>query len=235
MLYSVQNLNVTYEVTFKEPAFAVPQSAVPILDSFYKALAPRYGIRVSDLQITSGNLLSDMAVRVTLFRGNGSLEVSVEKFSGKFQGLKTEEDVMAVKDCLNLSGDALNKALPDFSERATAIGTTAWLTCDTEESEIKELLKNFGESGTNIPFEEFGATEINYSQKAAFSNTEESWSVAFGLERSAIPGSHVFFDCNANYLNGGRYNSLDERVEHVRRIWLGVLQNFRLEPQPSSA
>ncbi len=233
MRFSLYRLNIAYEMAFKEPAFEVPQSAVGILTAFYRALSPRFPpLRMSDLQVAGGGALSDVAVRVGLLSLNGLLEVSVEKFTGNFQALQTEEQITTVKDCIALSEEALAKALPEVEAGATAIRTTSWIKCEGGVSASQELLKRYGDSGLGMPIEKFEATGINYSPTAQLRNEAERWGVTFLLERSAIEQAHLYFMCNATYMDGGRYNSLDERAQHIRAMYLGILQHFGLEPEP---
>lgn len=234
MQFSVYRLNVTYEVGFKEPAFEIARSPVPILTAFHQRLHPRFGLRLSDLQVLGGTAMSDVRIRIALFNGQGSLEVAADKFSCSFEGLRIWQDATLVKDCIALSEEALAEALPELNAKTTAIKTSSWLICDGGEMAVKEVLGRFGDSAICMANAKLGATNISHSLRSQFQNESERWSVAFGLERSLVEGSDLFVMCDGTYSDGGLYAGLDERTEHLQGLYLGILEQFGLEPRPST-
>ena len=93
MRFSTARLDVVYERSFEQPLFKVSKSAVEILECIYETLNPKYPLAMSDLTTTAALSMGDVAIRASLFRGNGVLELGVEKFTARFEGLRTPDDV----------------------------------------------------------------------------------------------------------------------------------------------
>jgi hypothetical protein len=235
MQFSIDRLNVTYEVAFKDPAFEIAQSAVAILTAFYQRLHPRFGVPLSDLRVLGGNALSELGVRIGLFNGQGLLEVATEKFSGSFQGLRNQQDITVVKDCIALSEEALSESLPDLKPKLTAIKTSSWLNCDGGKSGVNEVLEQIENSVVGMAAKKLGATNVSHTLRSQLGNEGEGWTLAFGMERSLVPGSDFFVVCDGTFTDGGRYAGLEERAEHVRAMYVGILGVVGLELQPSSS
>jgi len=111
MLYQTNWLDIVYEVIFSTLVFKLARENVDVLRIFYQHLAPHYSVRPSDMQVSGGTALSDVKARITLFRGNGVLEVTADKFSAAFNNA-VEKDFETIKDCVSISLSALAEWLP---------------------------------------------------------------------------------------------------------------------------
>ena len=62
-------------------------------------------------------------------------------------------------------------------------------------------------------------------------NGDEGWLAGFRFERSALPDADMFFGVDTNYMEVGKYNSLELRVTHTRELSLGILATLGLKPK----
>ena len=107
MKFSIEWFNMTYDVEFAAPAFDLPSNNTSVLKAFYETIHPRFPINSRDMHVAGGNSLSDVHVRITLFNGNGVIDISADRMSLVFNNLRTIEDLTTCKDCFSLSEEAL--------------------------------------------------------------------------------------------------------------------------------
>ena len=100
------------------------------------------------MHVAGGNLLSDVNVRITLFNGNGIIDVSVDRMSLAFNNLRTEKDLTICKDCISLSEEALHKSLPAVSPRIIAIKPTVFLELNGGQENVANYLARL--PGSNV-------------------------------------------------------------------------------------
>ncbi|MGH9961036.1 MAG: hypothetical protein ACREBC_28605 [Pyrinomonadaceae bacterium] len=108
--------------------FTLARENVDVLRIFYHHLAPDYLVRSSDMQVSGGAALSDVKAKITLFRGNGVLEVMADKFSATFNNAVGEKDTETIKECVARSLSALAEWLPTMTYREHAIRGAAFLS-----------------------------------------------------------------------------------------------------------
>ncbi len=230
MEFSVTRLDIVFETVFIRPAFSVAQKTTKVLESIYDALSPRFSVQLSDLQVQPGLSFADVFVRVNIFGGNGQLELRVDKFTGRFQNLKTSDDVKSVKESLDLSEKAIAEVIPDMREKTTAIRTASWLNCGLDGAAAANLREKWVDASANVPYRQLGAASLNCPIEASFDNEEERWAVSFRIEPSASNSADLYFACNGLYAPGGKFSNLDERAEHMEIQYLGLLRHFGFEP-----
>jgi hypothetical protein len=83
------------------------------------------------MQVSGGTVLSDVKARITLFRGNGVLEVTADKFSAAFNNA-VEKDLETIKDCVAISLSALAEWLPTMTYREHVIRGAAFLSLSSD-------------------------------------------------------------------------------------------------------
>ncbi|MFQ5930967.1 MAG: hypothetical protein ACE5MM_01025 [Nitrospiraceae bacterium] len=230
MRFSPARLNVVYERPFKQPVFRVSKSAVEILGCIYETLNPKYPMVMSDLTATAAQSMGDIAIRARLFGGNGLLELGVEKFTARFEGLQSKEDVEIIKDVIILSEDALQRALPGTQYKGATVGTSAWLICEDGEKGAQNILKKYGVHDASISPKKFGAEKIKIPISGELQNEKEGWSINFLIETSKLAGAHIYVLCNGAYVENSRFNTFEERAEHYDAIYRDLLANYGLEP-----
>ncbi len=231
MEFSIHRLDLVFDKQFKRPAFKIVQDISTIVENFHEVLNVRFPHKLSDLQIQNGNSPADIFIRVLLLNGNGHLELGVDHFRATFINLNPESGVALAKDCLELCEQVLLDAIPDLETKTAFLRTSGWLECDGGEKAVAELLGKFGAPAQQLLPEGFGATEVRYSPQGVIGNKEEGWTVSFRLERSAIESAHLFFVCDGTYSDGGRFDNLEDRINHVSCILGHLSKHFGLIPR----
>lgn len=231
MKVSIHFMSVAYEAGFKEPAFDVPQSAPQILADFYRALSPKFPIKLSDMQAFGGNRLSDVNVRILLFSGNGQLELRLDKFSAVFHSVRTTEDVGIVRTCINICNEVLNTTLPNMIVEKTSIRIDSWLACEGAAAAAQGLLDELHPPRVHSGVKGFDDAKLRHLESAELRNDAEGWSAIFGLDESLIPQAHLYFSCSVTYTEAGRYKTLSERTEHAEGVYRNILTYYGLEAE----
>src|SRR2546427_366220 len=107
MLYKTNFFDVTYEARFRAPLFVLAGSPAVILEAVHGRLSPKYTVAPNDLIVDSGRSVGDVHSRINLFAGNGSLDIRADAFTAKFTNPWAPGDVDIVKDCIELTNEAL--------------------------------------------------------------------------------------------------------------------------------
>lgn len=230
MRYSVARLNVTYERPFKQPVFEASKSAAEILGNFYSTLNPTYPLKMSDLTATSALSMGDIAIRVSLFSGNGLLDLSIDKFTAMFEGLRLDQDVEVIKDVIVKSESVLSSSLPNIDFKGTNIKTSAWLICEDGAEAARYVLDRYGAPKVGLAYKKLGAGEIKIPVRGVITNKNEGWSTNFLIDLSEMTGAHLFFLCGSSYEEGGKYSNFVERSGHFESIYRNLLENHELQP-----
>ncbi len=230
MKYNRFATNVRYQARFASPQFQLPNVAAEVIEGFYNALNPRFTLNLSDLQSLGGHSYADVALRISLLSGKGQLEVRPDRFSTFFQDLRSDEELITVRDCVELSEDALATTLPDLEVLDRAIQLSFWLKCEGGPDAVTELLNQHGQRGLPIAKEDFGAQDFDHTLRVDLRNSDERWQVNFSFQKS-VPGADLFFLVDSSYTEAGKYNSFEQRVEHITSLSLKMLKTLGLEPE----
>lgn len=232
MEYTVDLMNINYEHVFAQPVFQVANMAPQIFEGFYKTINPRFAINLSDMQpLLPGNSMGNIGVKITLFNGNGVLEVTATQFSARFLNIRSkpniETDIEIVKDCIALSEDALAKLFPENIYSNISIKILSWLKCKDGAQAAYDLLRKHAKLELTHNLD---ATDIESAPRAILKNRNEGWGAVSSLERSGDEQFHLFFLLDIRYSEGSKYNNLSACAEHVQTVYLGLLAQFGLEP-----
>ena len=231
MLYQIDWLDyIVYEAVFSTPMFTLGRENVDGLRIFYHHLAPNYLVRSSDMQVSDGAALSDVKAKITLFRGNGVLEVTADKFSATFKNAVDENDTETIKQCVALSLSALAEWWPVMTYREHVIRGAAFLSLLSDSpTAVDDFLYNL--IGNKMAFrgEDFGASKSHSGLKAEFENPEEKWIVSFDVSRSWIIGDKLIVNSSAIYQADGMMTSLESKVAHVQMAFKSFLTAIGLE------
>lgn len=228
MLYQTNWLDIVYEAVFSTPMFTLARENVDVLRIFYHHLAPHYSVRSSDMQVSGGATLSDVKAKITLFRGNGVLEVTADKFSATFNNA-VEKDTETIKECVALSLSALAEWLPTMAYREHAIRGTAFLSLLSDSpTAIDDFLYSLIGNKMTFRSEDFGASKSHFGLRAEFENPEEKWIVNFHVSRS-WSGDMLIVNSSAIYQADGMMKSLESKVAHVQTAFTSFLTAIGLE------
>ena len=230
MKFSLFRLDVEFQHTFAQPVFKVPKSAVEILECLYEKLNPKYPVAIADLTATAALSMGDVAIRTSLFEGKGLIEVGVEKFVARFEGLRTAEDIKIIQEVITLSEEALQSALPKMRYKGATIRSSAWLICEGTERSAEDLLDKYGRLKNDLSPRKFGAKKVKNSIRSELVNEEAGWSINVSIERSLIPGAQLFVLCSGTYIESDKFKGFQEQASHYENVYRALLAHYGLEP-----
>ena len=228
-------MNVTYDVEFAAPSFDLPVSGTTVLRTLYETIHPRYPIRIQDMQVVGGNLLSDVHARITLFNGNAFVDVSADKMSLVFQNLKDERDVAVFRDCISLSEEALQSSLPNVTVRAVALKPTMYLELGGGQVDAGDYLSRAMGPTIELDQAEFEGAVSRQGANLEIENSKEGWNAAFHAVRDHSKQSSLILWCHALYATEGKVCGLENRVAHLERLLKAFFERIALEMPDSTA
>ena len=231
MKAKIERINLTYEVEFATPSFDLPISNVNVLRVFYETIHPRFPINPPDMHVAGGNSLSDVHVRITLFNGNGIIDISVDRMSLAFNNLRTKSDLTICKDCISLSEEALQKSLPAVSARIIAIKPTLFLELQGGEQNASNYLSQLPGSSIELDLSAFGSAVQHPGINLEVDNIEEKWNAVFHAFQDRTKMSFLTLFCSAVYRADGTVHGLENRANHLDQLLKTFLDSIDLETE----
>jgi hypothetical protein len=229
MKVTVARVDVIYEVNFRRPLFDREREVPPLLQSLYDTLSDNFGISLSDVSVHLADSLPNVFAMVNLFGGAGSVELRLDRWRAVFRNIRTDEDRKIIIRCLNLAGGAIE----NFSDRSRSsrnlVNVSVWYVCDAGSTGVAKMLSQHGSSGMRIERGFLGSEEIEFSLYPRLLNKTEGWDVTFLVQRSWLEPSHLFINYSGTYLEGGRYNTIDQKADHIKQMFGGLLETLGLD------
>jgi len=232
---TVQRLDVSHELFFAQPAFALARNTPDIIQIFYKTIAPRYPIAVEHIAVSAANVLSELLIRIGLFGNAAALELRAEKMTLKFPQVVGEKSLKVVKDTVALAYDALHAAVPDVRTADASFAIHAWLALDRAIAGAQELLRDHANPRSPIEPKQLGAQIINYSIRTNVQNPSEKWDVQIVAEPSAIPQAHLFILSNLSFRAGTTYDSIDQQISFTEQLVPKIFGSLGIELKTSQS
>lgn len=234
MKANLEWMNVTYDVEFSAPSFDLPGSNTTVLRALYETIHPRYPVGTQNMQVVGGNLLSDVHVRITLFNGNGVIDVSVDGMSLVFSNLKTKDDLAVARDCISLSEEALQSSLPDISVRAVVLKPTLFLELGGGQEDAGNHLSRVMGSTVKFAQAAFGNATTHPGVNLEVENADEGWNAIFHAFRDRTRASSLILSCHAVYGTESKVRGLESRVDHLEQLLKAFLERIGLETPDST-
>jgi hypothetical protein len=209
---AVQRLDISHELSFAQPAFALARNTPDIIQTFYETIAPRYPIAVEHIAVSAANTLSELLVRIGLFGNAAALELRAEKMILRFSQVVGQQSLAIVKDTVILAYDALHKALPGVRSANASFVRNAWLALDGASGAAQGLLRDHANPRSPIDPKQLGAQSVIYTVRTNLQNPSEKWDVQIVAEPSAIPQAHLFISTNLSFRAGTKFDTIDQQI-----------------------
>lgn len=226
MFYQTNWLDISYEASFRNPVFELARENVEVLKIFHRHLSPRYLISSNDMQAMGGNALSDLKARITLFRGNGVLEITADKFSAVFKNA-LEKDIETIKDCVTSGLTAMTEWSPDLTYKEEVIRLAAFLSIKEGSDARDDFLHNLIGNKAVFRAEDFGASKVHSGLKAEFENPGD-WMIGFDVYRSWASNDMLIVNCNAIYQDSSALPTFEDKTAHTGKIFNDFLAKIGL-------
>ena len=229
MQAAVERVDLEYEADFSAPLFDLFARNTEVLRSFHEGIGSSYPVRSSDMQISRGDRLSEVRVRISLFGGNGLIDVTADRLSISFEHMRTEEQAAICKECISLSEQALKRIFPDLTAHIVTLSPTLFLRLGDGSVSARSHLAQVTGSGISTDLSGFGGAICHPCVNLEIENEDEHWNADFhaygkwGSEPSLIASCRVMYDEN------GTIRGLDDRFRHVDRLLATLLGGLGLE------
>jgi hypothetical protein len=231
---AVQRLDISHELSFAQPAFALARNTPDIIQTFYETIAPRYPIAVEHIAVSAANILSELLVRIGLFGNAAALELRAEKMILRFSQVVGQQSLAIVKDTVILAHDALHRAVPGVRSANASFVVNAWLALDGASEAAQELLRNHANPRSPIDPKQLGAQSVTYTVRTNFLNPSEKWDVQIVAEPSALPQAHLFILTTLSFRAGTKFDTIDQQISFAEQLVPKVLGSLGVKLKSSS-
>lgn len=234
MEYKVNLSDLVYEARFRGPLFALAASPVVVLEAIHSRISPKYPISSGDMVVDSGRAVGEIRARVSLFAGNGTLEVAADSFTARFSNPRGDEDLQVIQDCLVLTHDALstlggtNRPLREesvtlriFSELADGSDASTFLKGLFQQSKLLEW-RGFPPQANIVP-----GFVMDIFQD------DEKWTFNFIVSQAARSKKEMFLATSIRFFEGNRFLSIKDKADHFGTLIRTALTHVDLQPQAS--
>jgi hypothetical protein len=215
---TVQQLDVSHELSFGQPAFALARDTSEIIRVFYETIAPRYQIKAEHIAVSASTTLSDLLIRISLFANAAALELRADRMMLSFSRVVGQESLAIVKDMVILAHDALHKALPSVRSANSSFLINAWLVLDGTSGAAQGLLRDHATPRAPIDPKRLGAQDVTYTVRTNLQNPTEKWDVQIVAEPSALPQAHLFIATNLFFRTGTKFDTIDQQISFAEQL-----------------
>ena len=235
MKTSLEWMEMTYEAEFSVPLFDLPGRNTELLKCLHRFIHPRFPLRTTDMHAFGGNALSDVCVRLTMFGGSGTIEVTADKLSIRFTGLRQEQDVNICNECIALAEQALRSALPDVVVRIVTIRPTLSLRLGDGSMDARNYLRRVVKPGVDLELNGLGNAALCPCINLEVENEEEGWRAVLHAYDNAVDKSSIIASCWIVYFDSPEERPKEERTDRLQRLVTVLLRGLELEtPTPSN-
>ncbi len=229
---SLEWMEMTYEAEFSVPLFDLPGRTTELMRALHQFIHPRFPLRTTDLQVSGGNALSDVCVRVTMFGGNGTIEVTVEKLSMRFNGLRSEQDLAICNECFALVVQALKGAFPQVVIATVAVRSTLSLRLGDGSVDARDFLQQVVKPGIDMDLTGLGNAALYPCINLEVQNDDEGWRAVLHAYDSVVEKSSIFASCWVAYAEPPELHPHAEYIDRLRRLLEALLRGLTVEMVP---
>lgn len=218
---------IEYAALFEKPLFGLAKRQTDVLEACFRRTEQSFSLELGDLRAPGGETYADLVAAVRYPRLRGAVEVRVNRLTGRFDWLASEEEAVQSVLFLSQCQQAVNDVFPDLLVASTSMNVTSWLTCEGDGHAVEELLAarqhmQFDAAAT-------GAERARFFVRGQLVNEAEGWSVGFGMEPSVLPDYGLHLICQGNYTAAGRYPLISDQDTHLGKLAETILHEFGFE------
>ena len=234
MKTTLEWMEMTYEADFSVPLLDLPQRNTDLLKSLYQFIHPRFPLRTTDMHAFGGNALSDVSVRVTMFGGSGTIDVTADRLSIRFTGLRQEQDVDICNECIALAEQALRNTLPEVVIGFVTIRPTLTLRLGDGSTDAREYLRRVVKPGVDLDLAGLGSAALHPCINLEVTNEDERWRAVLHAYPNAPDKSTIVAACSIGYADFPEERSSAERNDRLLRLIEALLRGLDLAmPTPT--
>ena len=181
-----------------------------------------FALQTADMHVSPNGLQSEAGLRITMFGGNASINLTPVRAALDFSNLNAiREDFDICKKCIDLITEALNKSCADVVIQTETITTSLRLTA---EGDASGHLSSIAAANVRLNPAEFGATEDHPVVSIEISNPGQSWRSSASV---TVNMGDFFVFCQTRY--DDRRSSVDDRIDTQLSLLDGMLTRAQVE------
>lgn len=229
---TVSTFTLRYEADFRSPFFRVADSRPAILEGLYRAFAD---LRLSpqDMYGFGGNALSDQRVRLHLFRGNASLEITAQKVFANFDNAAGQADFELIENCLRRLLQAVEAFAADSPLGAEHV--TLYPNVNMESEEARDaFLRSLPYASVKLDFATNHQATVWPSFRVDVTHPKNEWLLDIGIQRAWHAPTMLFIPVNAYFYTGAKSESITERGRIVGEALASVFTSVGLKVGPGT-
>lgn len=225
MEFSIEAIFIGLDFVFKSPQFKLLSDYPILLGNFHKHIAGRYPFSTSDISGSGKSGYSNLVAGISLFRGNGQLDVYLDKFSASFVNLVNQNDIDTALDCMTLAEKSLYDIISNEEFLEYNIRPIIHYRSKDDNDSVKDFLTdNFRPQRKYTFISSDKSMAVNNGAKFEFESIVEKWRIGIDLYRSTFDDSVMILNCNSCYLPDGKFNTTTERGNHLSEL-IGMFLN----------
>lgn len=222
MKASFAGMEIGYQADFDVPLFDVIPQAPELQSRIYagvRELYP-YALNADDMHVSTGGMQSDTRLRIKMFGGNASVNLTPVRLAIDFSNLNAN-DVEICKQCIDLIAVILNETC---SNVATLDETISIFLKLSGEGDAAGHLGKISAANVRIAPFQFGATEEYPVVAIDLGNPVDRWRASTKV--SADQDEFTIF-CQSHHI--GSQKSVSDRIDAQYRLIGGILSRIQVE------
>ncbi len=213
-------MEIGYQADFAVPLFDVIPQAPKLQARIYAGVRNfyPYALDADDMYVSTGGMQSDTGLRIKMFGGNASVNLTPVRLAIDFSNLN-ENDVEICKKCIDLIAVALNETCTDVAMLNETISIFLKLG---GEGNAAEHLGKISAANVRVDPSQFGATEEYPVVAIELGNPVDRW-------RSSIKvtADQDGFTIFCHHVDSQK--SVSDRIDAQYRLIGGILSRIQVE------
>jgi hypothetical protein len=226
---ALSQAQLVYDVGLDGPAIDIATNAVGMVQTLHSTFAGRFGLTLADLYVSNAVRLSEWATRLLLFNGRWTVEFRLDGYRTICNLLSSDADVQLAVECIRLAETAARTVFTSSDTHVAVARLSAWCWCDGGAAAVRSHLCRFAPANLAIASGFQGSEQVLFNIAGSLATAEERWSTRLLIEPSSVAQGHLFVQFEGRYEKGGKYDTLDEKIEHFTRMSQAVLKQAELE------
>ena len=213
MTAAIEGADVTYEASFLRPVFDLRTKLPAVFESYYGNVGSF--VSLEHMRMYDGEAVADVRGTISMFGGNGVVELNATKLTATFRQLQNERDFRACADCISSAKKALGDGVPNAVIRITTWALTLDLSCDSvNASDCIYRIVNLDRHSLR----DFGQPALSPRLNFDLRNDDEGWESQFIISPNVLDQSKLFAGCAVQFEEKKASRTLTEQSDHVRAL-----------------
>ena len=220
MKASFSGMDIEYRADFVLPLFDVIPQAPKLQARIYAGVQELYpyALNMDDMHVLTGGMQSDTGLRIKMFGGHASVNLTPMQLSIDFSNLNVN-DVEICKKCIDLITVILNETCDDVAVLNSTINIFLKLS---GEGDAAGHLGRISAENVRVDPSQFGATEEHPVVAIELGNPMDGWKSS--IQVTADQDEFTIF-CH----HVGSQKSVSDRIDAQYRLIGGILSRIEVE------